>query len=131
MLTADEIHKELKRLGCDIRPGEAHPFYAYEHYVGEDTYLYVKRKVKKEPLVLPPLAGEIGRLLRNISGLHVASQPSKNSNYRRFPKRNGQSQFGYPAEVANAGVLNDVVNILRSSPTDFATPTQDDLQPHK
>ncbi|PSF10800.1 AAA family ATPase [Marinobacter shengliensis] len=131
MLTADEIHTELKKLGCDIKPGEHHPFYAYEHYVGNDIYLYVKRKVKKEPLVLPPRGGQIGRDLRNIAGLHISAQPSKNSNYRRFPRRNGQSQFGYPAEVANADVLKEVVSILRGQQTDSSLTERDDVQPNK
>lgn len=125
MLDSDQIHQELKRLGYDIEPGKNHPSYAYEHYMGNDNYLYVKRRegspVQKEPLVFPPMAGKLESEVQNISGLQLSSSPSKNTSYRRFPKLNGQSQHGYPADVQDINAIAEVVKIF-GRPDAVSTP---------
>ncbi|WP_421910444.1 AAA family ATPase [Marinobacter sp.] len=116
MLNSEQIHRELQRLGYDIEPGKKQPSYAYEHYMGNEQYLYVKRKdgapVQKEPLVFPPMAGKLEEEVKGISGLHLSSTPSKSTSFRKFPKLNGQSQHGYPADIEDLSAIAEVVKIF-------------------
>jgi len=126
MLDSEQIHKELIRLGYDIEPGKNHPSYAYEHYMGNNNYLYVKRRdgelVKKEPLVFPPMAGKLEREVQNLKGLHLSPTPVKSSSYRRLPKKNGESQHGYPADVEDINAISEVVRIF-GQPEAFVAPS--------
>jgi len=116
MLDSEQIHNELKRLGYDIEPGKKHPSYAYEHYLGNDIYLYVKRRngasVNKEPLVFPPIAGELKAQVHNLKGLHLSATPTMSSSYRRLPRLEGRSQHGYSADVESLRVLVEVARIF-------------------
>lgn len=116
MLNSEQIHRELQRLGYDIEPGKKQPSYAYEHYMGNDQYLYVKRKdgaaVQKEPLVFPPMAGKLEEEVKGIPGLHLSPTPSKSTSFRKFPKLNGQSQHGYPADIEDLSAIAEVVKIF-------------------
>ncbi|EMP57031.1 ATPase [Marinobacter santoriniensis NKSG1] len=116
MLDSEQIHNELIKLGYDIEPGKNHPSYAYEHYMGNGIYLYVKRRdgssVQKEPLVFPPMAGKLEREVQNVKGLHLSPTPAKSTSYRKFPKLNGQSQHGYPADIEDTNAIAAVVEIF-------------------
>ena len=114
MLNSEQIHRELQRLGYDIEPGKNQPSYAYEHYMGNDQYLYVKRKdgtpVQKEPLVFPPMTGKLEEEVKGIPGLHLSSTPSKSTSFRKFPKLNGQSQ--HSADIEDLSAIAEVVKIF-------------------
>ncbi|MGR5248345.1 hypothetical protein ACPV4Z_07525 [Vibrio aestuarianus] len=73
MLSSNEVHKILVSIGCRIEEGKKEPSYAYEHHLGENKYLYVKRKkdhdVKASPLVVSPGSKNLRHLIDNVDGV--------------------------------------------------------------
>ncbi|WMC10666.1 AAA family ATPase [Oceanimonas pelagia] len=119
MLNSEQIHAELNKLGCALEPGKNNPSYAYEHFLGNGKYLYVKRKangsVDKAPLVLHPDCLALRPIIDRIDGLSVTWQKVKSTSYRRYPKDNGASQYGYDANVSTGQALSQLVALLTDS----------------
>lgn len=94
MLDSEQIHDSLNNLGFIMESGKQKPSYAYEHYLGNGQYLYVKRKegssVSKAPLVIPPGFAYQRSSINQINGIRVQwDAPRKSSSYREYPKHNG------------------------------------------
>lgn len=119
MLNSEQIHAELNKLGCALEPGKKDPSYAYEHFLGNGKYLYVKRKangsVDKAPLVLHPDCLALRPIIDRIDGLSVTWQKVKSTSYRRYPKDNGTSQYGYDANASAGQALSDLIALLTDS----------------
>ena len=112
------IHKDLIDIGFDIEPGRDHPSYAFEHHLGGESYVYIKRKddkrIQKAPLVLPPECISIRTQIDQISDVEVIWEPTKSTSYRRFPKLNGnESQYGYAANIGSTSGLGNLINVIK------------------
>lgn len=105
------------------------PTYAYEHQINDDVYLYVKRKeggqVAERNLVIHPSNIKIRAILDKLQGLHVYWEPYKNTSLRRFPKYEGKSQYGYPADIENNAALTELISLI--SDTDTETDTSESI----
>ncbi|WP_043532056.1 AAA family ATPase [Litchfieldella xinjiangensis] len=117
MLTSEQIHAELNNLGFRLEAGKSEPSYAYEHLITEEVYLYVKRNrdgraVSTFPLVLPPSSMAMRTLIDDIDGLEVRWEVTKSTSYRRFPKDNGTSQYGYAANLQRIAALPELIAAL-------------------
>lgn len=118
MLSSNEVHKILVSIGCRIEEGKKEPSYAYEHHLGENKYLYVKRKkahdVKASPLVVSPGSKNLRHLIDNVDGVIADwSKPTKSTSYRRFPKFNGnESPYGYALNVRDQEAIERLLEIL-------------------
>lgn len=116
MMDSEQVHQALNDLGYRIEPGKAEPSYAYEHYLGANRYLYVKRKenqaVHKDPLVLHPDCITLRSEIDAINGLSVVWLPTKSTSYRRFPRSDGASQYGFGASVEKISALEQLVALL-------------------
>ncbi|MDD8058506.1 McrB family protein [Shewanella metallivivens] len=115
MLNSEQIHEILLRL-IGTNDKHNHPSYAHEHCLYKDSYIYVKHKpdliVKKQPLVLHPsiihLKGEVDA----IEGVETDWQPTKNTSFRRYPKLNGTSQYGYAFNVESEGAIQQLLYLI-------------------
>lgn len=118
MLSSNEVHKILVSIGCRIEEGKKEPSYAYEHYLGENKYLYVKRKkdhdVKASPLVVSPDCKNLRHLIDKVDGVNADwSKPTKSTSYRRFPKFNdNESPYGYALNVRDQEAIERLLEIL-------------------
>lgn len=119
MLNSEQIHAELNKLNLILEQGKNHPSYAYEHPLDQEKFLYVKRKkdtpINKAPLVLYPESITLRSLIDRIAGLEVTWNKTKSTSYRRNPKDNGTSQYGYDANVSTSKALYDLISVLTGS----------------
>lgn len=121
MLNSLEIYQALNELGYRLEAGNFEPSYASEHALGNGKYLYVKRSqdsvVKKSPLVLAPEALVLKTEIDRIEGIHCLWEKVKSTSYRRYPKDNGTSQYGFAADVESVEALQALVALLGSQPS--------------
>lgn len=115
MLNSEEIHTILLKL-IDSDEDHRHPSYAYEHCIGEGLYIYVKRtpskSVSKQPLVLHPRVIGLKDKIDAIKGVTSDWQPAKNTSFRRFPKLEGNSQYGYAFNVENSAAIQKLLSLI-------------------
>lgn len=115
MLNSEEIHTILLKL-IDSDEDHRHPSYAYEHCIGEGLYIYVKRtpskSVSKQPLVLHPRVMGLKDKIDAIKGVASDWQPAKNTSFRRFPKLEGNSQYGYAFNVENSAAIQKLLSLI-------------------
>lgn len=115
MLNSEEIHTILLKL-IDSDEEHRHPSYAYEHCIGEGLYVYVKRtpskSVSKQPLVLHPRVIGLKDKIDAIKGVASDWQPAKNTSFRRFPKLEGNSQYGYAFNVENSAAIQKLLSLI-------------------
>lgn len=115
MLNSEEIHTILVKL-IDSDEDHRHPSYAYEHCLGEGLYIYVKRtpskSVSKQPLVLHPRVIGLKDKIDAIKGVTSDWQPAKNTSFRRFPKLEGNSQYGYAFNVENSAAIQKLLSLI-------------------
>lgn len=115
MLNSEEIHTILLKL-IDSDEDHRHPSYAYEHCIGEGLYVYVKRtpskSVSKQPLVLHPRVIGLKDKIDAIKGVASDWQPAKNTSFRRFPKLEGNSQYGYAFNVENSAAIQKLLSLI-------------------
>lgn len=115
MLNSEEIHTILLKL-IDSDEDHRHPSYAYEHCIGEGLYIYVKRtpskSVSKQPLVLHPRVIGLKDKIDAIKGVASDWQPAKNTSFRRFPKLEGNSQYGYAFNVENSAAIQKLLSLI-------------------
>ena len=115
MLNSEEIHTILVKL-IDSDEDHRHPSYAYEHCLGEGLYIYVKRtpskSVSKQPLVLHPRVIGLKDKIDAIKGVASDWQPAKNTSFRRFPKLEGNSQYGYAFNVENSAAIQKLLSLI-------------------
>lgn len=115
MLNSEEIHTILVKL-IDSDEDHRHPSYAYEHCIGEGLYIYVKRtpskSVSKQPLVLHPRVIGLKDKIDAIKGVASDWQPAKNTSFRRFPKLEGNSQYGYAFNVENSAAIQKLLSLI-------------------
>ncbi|WP_196221343.1 AAA family ATPase [Sansalvadorimonas verongulae] len=106
-----------------MEPGKKKPSYAYEHYLGNGQYLYVKRSVRKAPLVMHPSCIEKRSSIVMVEDIEVQwDPPVKNSSYRTYPRyNNSETEYGLAAEVLSLDGLKQLVQIL----TGDAVPASD------
>ncbi|RTR38437.1 GTPase [Shewanella canadensis] len=115
MLNSEQVHKVLLKL-IGTAHNHNHPSYAYEHCLDQNSYIYVKRKlgkvVEKQPLVLHPgvvnLKGEVDA----IEGVETDWQTTKNTSFRRLPKFEGKSQYGYAFNVENEHAVQQLLSLI-------------------
>ncbi|EPU3865358.1 AAA family ATPase [Cronobacter turicensis] len=121
MLNSFEIYQALNELGYQLEPGQFEPSYASEHALGNGKYLYVKRKqdgiVSKSPLVLSPETFALQAEIDGIEGIHCLWEKVKSTSYRRYPKDNGTSQYGFAADVETVEALHALVDLLGGQPS--------------
>ena len=127
------IHEALVTLGVRLEAGKTDPSYAFEHFLGGDRYVYVKRKargvVKKSPLVIHPSSINLRRNLDQVDGVRVDwSEPVKSTSYRRFPRLGIDSQHGYAADVYSMDGLARLVEALGGSA--LLAPAAEAPRPH-
>jgi 5-methylcytosine-specific restriction protein B len=127
------IHEALVTLGVRLEAGKTDPSYAFEHFLGGDRYVYVKRKakgvVKKSPLVIHPSSINLRPSLDQIGEVRVDwSTTVQNSSYRRFPRLEDDSQYGYAADVYSLDGLARLVEALGGSA--LLAPAADAPRPH-
>lgn len=120
MLNSLEIYQALNELGYRLESGKFEPSYASEHALGNGKYLYVKRRqdgvVNKSPLVLAPETLALKAEIDRISGIHCLWEKVKSTSYRRYPKDNGTSQYGFAADVESVEALQALVALLGGQP---------------
>lgn len=120
MLNSLEIYQALNELGYRLGAGRYEPSYASEHELGNGKYLYVKRRgeeaVNASPLVLSPEALQLRAEIDNIVGIHCDWQKARSTSYRRYPKDNGTSQYGYDADVESIEALTQLLTLLSDRP---------------
>ncbi|EMP0250218.1 MULTISPECIES: AAA family ATPase [Klebsiella] len=116
MLNSLEIYQALNELGYRLEAGKFEPSYASEHALGNGKYLYVKRKqdgvVSKSPLVLAPETLALRAEIDRIAGIHCLWEKVKSTSYRRYPKDNGTSQYGFAADVESPEALQKLMTLL-------------------
>lgn len=121
MLNSLEIYQALNELGYRLEAGNFEPSYASEHALGNGKYLYVKRSqdgvVKKSPLVLAPETYALKAEIDRIEGIHCLWEKVKSTSYRRYPKDNGTSQYGFAADVESVEALQALVALLGGQPS--------------
>lgn len=121
MLNSLEIYQALNEMGYRLEAGKFEPSYASEHALGNGKYLYVKRKqggaVSKSPLVLAPETLALRDEIDRIVGIHCLWEKVKSTSYRRYPKDNGTSQYGFAADVASPVALQKLVTLLCGTPS--------------
>lgn len=121
MLNSLEIYQALNELGYRLEAGKFEPSYASEHALGNGKYLYVKRSrdgvVKKSPLVLAPETLVLKAEIDRIAGIHCLWEKVKSTSYRRYPKDNGTSQYGFAADVESVESLQALVALLGGQPS--------------
>ena len=137
MLTSTELHQAVDSLGFMLELGKKQPTYAYEHYLGNSRYLYIKRKGKEggdvaSPLVLDPSIKQLRTAIDNIPDLLINwDEYKKSTSYRKYPKLNGEkSQCGYAGEVKTIGALTALLALLNENiaqQTDLEYLPMDDL----
>src|SRR5690606_28900500 len=120
---SDTIHDELIAMGYLLTPGTSEPSYANEHYLGNNQYVYVKRKahgpVKKFPLVIHPASNAYRAAINQINDVRVQwDSPIKSTSYRRFPRLAGQSQYGYAIDVRSKSGLSTLIEQLKVAATE-------------
>lgn len=110
MLNSLEIYQALNDMAYQLEPGKFEPSYASEHVLGNGNYLYVKRKqegvVNQSPLVLAPETLALRADIERIEGIHCRWEKVKSTSYRRYPKDNGTSQYGFDADVESVEALH-------------------------
>jgi 5-methylcytosine-specific restriction protein B len=115
MLNSEQIHKLLIKL-TGSHDESSHPSYAYEHRLDQDSYIYVKRKsdrvVSKQPLVLHPNIINLRDKIDAIEGLDTDWLPTKNTSFRRYPRLNGTSQYGYGFNVESEGAIHQLLSLI-------------------
>jgi 5-methylcytosine-specific restriction protein B len=120
MLNSLEIYHALNALGYRLENGKFEPSYASEHPLGNGKYLYVKRSrdgvVNKSPLVLAPDTLALKAEIDRIEGIHCLWEKVKSTSYRRYPKDNGTSQYGFAADVESVEALQALVVLLGAQP---------------
>lgn len=120
MLNSLEIYQALNELGYRLEAGKFEPSYASEHVLGNGKYLYVKRSrdgvVKKSPLVLAPETYALKAEIDRIEGIHCLWEKVKSTSYRRYPKDNGTSQYGFAVDVESVEALQALVALLGGQP---------------
>ncbi|MFQ9623349.1 MAG: hypothetical protein ACLR17_19200 [Enterobacteriaceae bacterium] len=121
MLNSLEIYQALNELGYRLEAGKFEPSYASEHALGNGKYLYVKRSrdgvVNKSPLVLAPETLALKAEIDRIAGIHCLWEKVKSTSYRRYPKDNGTSQYGFAADVESVEALQVLVALLGGQPS--------------
>ena len=126
MLNSLQIFQALNELGYRLEDGKFEPSYASEHPLGNGKYLYVKRSrdgvVNKSPLVLAPDTLALKAEIDRIEGLYCLWEKVKSTSYRRYPKDNGTSQYGYATDVESVEALQALVNLLRGQPSLITQP---------
>lgn len=126
MLNSFEIYQALNELGYRLEAGKFEPSYASEHALGNGKYLYVKRSrdgvVNKSPLVLAPETLAVKAEIDRISGIHCLWEKVKSTSYRRYPKDNGTSQYGFAADVESVEALQTLVALLGGQPSKTLQP---------
>lgn len=126
MMNSLEIYQALNEMGYRLEAGKFEPSYASEHALGNGKYLYVKRKqdgiVSKSPLVLAPETLAFRVEIDRITGIHCLWEAVKSSSYRRYPKDNGMSQYGFAADVESPESLHQLLTLLGGSPSSAARP---------
>ncbi|RTR34750.1 McrB family protein [Shewanella atlantica] len=115
MLNSEQIHKIiLKIIGAD--DSHNHPSYAYEHCLDKESYIYVKHKpdriVVKQPLVLHPNIINLKGKVDAIEGVETDWQITKNTSFRRLPKFEGKSQYGYAFNVENEHAIQQLLSLI-------------------
>lgn len=124
MLNSLEIYQVLNEMGYRLEAGKFEPSYASEHALGNGKYLYVKRKqdgvVSKSPLVLAPETLALRAEIDRIAGIHCLWEKVKSTSYRRYPKDNGMSQYGFAADVESPEALQKLVTLLCGAPSSAA-----------
>ena len=126
MLNSLEIYQALNELGYRLEAGKFEPSYASEHALGNGKYLYVKRSrdgvVNKSPLVLAPGTLALKAEIDRIEGIHCPWEKVKSTSYRRYPKDNGTSQYGFAADVESVEALQTLVSLLDGQPSSTTQP---------
>ena len=118
---SEAIHQGLIALGFAPNPAKAHPAYAYEHLAGEGRYIYVKRGAdgprRRQPLVLHPDSVGLRSQIDAIPGVQVRwDSPTKSTSYRHYPKFEGTSQYGCPADVTSQEGLAKLMEVVGGTP---------------
>jgi len=122
-----QLYQALERRGFGPQPGTNHPSYAYEFELAVGRYLYVKKAIRKNPLVLAPSCLVLRDSIDDITGLTVDWTPTKNTSFRKFPKQNSNSQYGYAAEVHHEAALDELLGLLTGKPQTAPLPTNKEL----
>ncbi|MRT12766.1 AAA domain-containing protein [Enterobacteriaceae bacterium RIT711] len=126
MLNSLEIYQALNVLGFTLEAGKYEPSYASEHALGNGKYLYVKRKaegvISKCPLVLAPDTINLREEIDSIPGFFCHWEATKSTSYRRYPKDNGTSQYGFAADVESVEALQKLVALLSGQPSSTTQP---------
>ncbi|ATA20569.1 5-methylcytosine-specific restriction protein B [Gibbsiella quercinecans] len=124
MLNSLEIYQVLNEMGYRLEAGKFEPSYASEHALGNGKYLYVKRKqdgvVSKNPLVLAPETLALRAEIDRIAGIHCLWEKVKSTSYRRYPKDNGMSQYGFATDVESPEALQKLMTLLCGAPSSAA-----------
>ncbi|WP_259367451.1 AAA family ATPase [Colwellia sp. MB02u-9] len=123
MLNSEQIHEVLQGIFKEESTKNNHPSYAYEHKLKDNIFIYVKRKkdsvVKTFPLVVHPECMNIKAEIDVIPDLIVNWSPTKSTSFRRYPKLNNQSQYGYGIDFKSVEAIHQLVNALKKH--DFQT----------
>jgi 5-methylcytosine-specific restriction protein B len=126
-MNSEILHKTLNNLGYRLPIHyKKEPSYTYEHQIAEDVFLYIKRKegsqIIQKNLVIHPENIKIRGLLDKVEGLNVYWEPYKSTSLRRFPKFDGKSQYGYPADIESITALTELISLITVAETDQHKP---------
>ena len=73
-------------------------------------------------MVLAPDTLALKAEIDRIEGLYCLWEKVKSTSYRRYPKDDGTSQYGYATDVESVEALQALVNLLRGQPSLITQP---------
>lgn len=117
LLISTDIHKILNELGYVMQEGKKQPSYAWEHFLGNEIFVYIKFKkdqpvIKKAPLVIPPSSLNFREKIDAIHGVLCKWKPTKSTSYRNFPKSETGSQYGFDVDIESTEALHTLISLL-------------------
>ena len=124
MLNSTQLHSRLNDAGFMLEAGRSDPSYAYEHCIGDNEYVYVKkpkngRPAETAPLVIHPDNIRYRSLIDSVEGIDTDWAETKSTSFRSFPKFNGnKSQYGYGVNVVSDDSLLKLIDIITDIKSD-------------
>lgn len=117
MIDSNQLHTLLNSLDAPIEKGKIQPSYAYEHYLGEGIYLYLKKTIDDKPvsspIVIHPDNKKLKTQIEAISGITCTWEARKSSSYRKFPKYNGnETKYGFDVNCVSEEAFIKLIKLI-------------------
>lgn len=127
MLDSNQLHALLNKLGFPKQDSEEELEYAYEHYLGQGHYIYLKKKNKnqpvKTPIVIHPDNKKLKTEIEAINGISCSWEERRSTSYSKFPKHDGStSGYGFHLDSWSEEAFIKLIKLISGSELHLGRP---------